>query len=63
MEVKPKKYLGQHFLLDKTVSQRIADAINIKPTLNLLEIGIGSGCVLLSILKEIFPHYNLVLKL
>ena len=45
MEVKPKKYLGQHFLLDKTVSQRIADAINIKPTLNLLEIGPGTGAL------------------
>jgi len=45
MNVKPKKYLGQHFLLDNTVSQRIAEAIKIENKVNLLEIGPGTGAV------------------
>ncbi len=27
MNVKPKKHLGQHFLKDETVCQRIAEAV------------------------------------
>ena len=45
MNVKPKKYLGQHFLLDNTVSQRIAEAIKIEKKVNLLEIGPGTGAL------------------
>jgi 16S rRNA (adenine1518-N6/adenine1519-N6)-dimethyltransferase len=45
MNVKPKKYLGQHFLLDNTVSQRIAEAIKIENKVNLLEIGPGTGAL------------------
>ena len=35
MDVKPKKYLGQHFLLDDSVSQRISESLFIKKNLNL----------------------------
>jgi 16S rRNA (adenine1518-N6/adenine1519-N6)-dimethyltransferase len=45
MNVKPKKYLGQHFLLNNTVSQRIAEAIKIENKVNLLEIGPGTGAL------------------
>jgi 16S rRNA (adenine1518-N6/adenine1519-N6)-dimethyltransferase len=45
MDVKPKKYLGQHFLLDNTVSQKIAEAIKIENKVNLLEIGPGTGAL------------------
>lgn len=37
-----KKCLGQHFLLDKNIAQRIVDTISKKPQ-TLLEIGPGTG--------------------
>ena len=42
MDVKPKKYLGQHFLLDDSVSKRISESLFIEKNLNLLEIGPGT---------------------
>ena len=45
MGVKAKKYLGQHFLLDKSVGKKIAQALNFNSSLNLLEIGPGTGAL------------------
>lgn len=41
-EVRAKKYLGQHFLTDESIAQRIAESLtgNVK---NVLEIGPGMG--------------------
>lgn len=52
MDVKPKKYLGQHFLLDDSVSRRISETLCIKKKLNLLEIGPGTGSLTKFLLKE-----------
>lgn len=41
--VKPKKFLGQHFLTDLTIAQRIADTIDALPDLPVLEVGPGMG--------------------
>ncbi|MDA9808979.1 16S rRNA (adenine(1518)-N(6)/adenine(1519)-N(6))-dimethyltransferase RsmA [Flavobacteriales bacterium] len=57
MDVKPKKYLGQHFLLDNTVSQKIAEAIKIENRVNLLEIGPGTGALTQFLMGE---NINLV---
>lgn len=43
MQVKPKKALGQHFLTDLGVAQRIAATLDGYPTLPVLEIGPGMG--------------------
>ena len=45
MNVKPKKYLGQHFLTDSSVSKQIAESIQLNENLNLLEIGPGTGAL------------------
>jgi 16S rRNA (adenine1518-N6/adenine1519-N6)-dimethyltransferase len=45
MNVKPKKYLGQHFLTDSSVSKQIAESIQLNDNLNLLEIGPGTGAL------------------
>lgn len=46
MSVKPKKHLGQHFLKDETVSQRIANQIDLYPDIKtVLEIGPGMGAL------------------
>ena len=41
--VKPKKYLGQHFLTDLNVAKRIADTVDACPNIPILEIGPGMG--------------------
>ncbi|MEG1544548.1 MAG: 16S rRNA (adenine(1518)-N(6)/adenine(1519)-N(6))-dimethyltransferase RsmA [Tannerellaceae bacterium] len=41
--VKPKKSLGQHFLKDLTIAQRIADTVADYKSLPVLEIGPGMG--------------------
>ncbi|MBR1850638.1 MAG: 16S rRNA (adenine(1518)-N(6)/adenine(1519)-N(6))-dimethyltransferase RsmA [Bacteroidales bacterium] len=42
MEVKAKKYLGQHFLTDESIARRIAESLSGQ-NLRLLEIGPGMG--------------------
>ena len=41
--VKPKKFLGQHFLKDLDVARRIADTVDACPSLPVLEVGPGMG--------------------
>lgn len=41
--VKPKKFLGQHFLKDLNVAQAIADTVDACPGLPILEVGPGMG--------------------
>lgn len=41
-EVKAKKFLGQHFLTDETIAQRIVDSLSGRNT-NVVEIGPGMG--------------------
>ena len=41
--VKPKKNLGQHFLTDLNVAERIADTVDACPNIPILEIGPGMG--------------------
>jgi len=41
--VKPKKFLGQHFLTDLSVARRIADTVDACLDLPVLEVGPGMG--------------------
>ncbi|MCD8285200.1 MAG: 16S rRNA (adenine(1518)-N(6)/adenine(1519)-N(6))-dimethyltransferase RsmA [Prevotellaceae bacterium] len=41
--VRPKKFLGQHFLKDLSVARRIADTVDACPSLPILEVGAGTG--------------------
>ena len=41
--VKPKKFLGQHFLKDLKVAKDIADTVDACPELPILEVGPGMG--------------------
>lgn len=41
--VKPKKFLGQHFLKDLQVAQDIANTVDAFPELPILEVGPGMG--------------------
>ena len=41
--IKPKKFLGQHFLKDLKIAQDIADTVDAFPRLPILEVGPGTG--------------------
>lgn len=50
--VKPKKFLGQHFLKDLQVAQDIADTVDTFPELPILEVGPGMGVLTQFLVKK-----------
>ncbi|UJH90440.1 16S rRNA (adenine(1518)-N(6)/adenine(1519)-N(6))-dimethyltransferase RsmA [Antarcticibacterium sp. 1MA-6-2] len=51
-EVRAKKHLGQHFLTDENVAQKIADSLTWSGFKNVLEIGPGMGVLTKYLLKK-----------
>ena len=51
-QVKAKKHLGQHFLTDETIAQKIADALSLRGYDQVLEIGPGMGVLTKYLLKK-----------
>ncbi|MCB4798066.1 16S rRNA (adenine(1518)-N(6)/adenine(1519)-N(6))-dimethyltransferase RsmA [Neotamlana laminarinivorans] len=51
-QVKAKKHLGQHFLNDETVAEKIADTLSLQGYKNVLEIGPGMGVLTKYLLKK-----------
>ncbi len=56
-QVKAKKFLGQHFLIDETIAQDIADALTLKNYKKVLEIGPGMGVLTKYLLKKPVTTY------
>ena len=54
-QVKPKKFLGQHFLKDLKVAQDIANTVDACPSLPILEVGPGMGVLTQFLLKKERP--------
>jgi len=52
MTVKAKKHLGQHFLTDETIAQKIADTLTLNGYKSVLEIGPGMGVLTKYLLKK-----------
>lgn len=50
--VKPKKFLGQHFLKDLGIAQDIADTVDACPELPILEVGPGMGVLTQFLMKK-----------
>ena len=48
---KPNKLLGQHFLIDKNILEKIIEAASIKNTDTVLEIGPGTGTLTFELAK------------
>ena len=44
-DVNPKKFLGQHFLIDDNISKKIVEAINFKKFKKVIEVGPGKGAL------------------
>ncbi len=52
MSVKAKKHLGQHFLTDESIAEKIADSLSLKGYKHVLEIGPGMGVLTKYLLKK-----------
>lgn len=50
--VKAKKYLGQHFLKDEGIAQKIAETLSFKGYTHVMEIGPGTGVLTKYLLKK-----------
>jgi len=56
-KVKAKKHLGQHFLKDESIAQRIADTLNLEGYNEVLEIGPGMGVLTKYLLEKPINTY------
>lgn len=52
MSVKAKKHLGQHFLTDETIAENIVNALEIKDSETILEVGPGMGVLTKYLLEK-----------
>lgn len=56
-KVKAKKHLGQHFLNDENIAQKIADALTLQGYNKVLEIGPGMGVLTKYLLEKPIETY------
>jgi 16S rRNA (adenine1518-N6/adenine1519-N6)-dimethyltransferase len=56
-KVRAKKHLGQHFLKDENIAQKIADSLTLQGYQNVLEIGPGMGVLTKYILEKPVTTY------
>lgn len=56
-KVKAKKHLGQHFLNDESIAQRIADSLTLNGYQKVLEIGPGMGVLTKYLLDKPIDTY------
>jgi 16S rRNA (adenine1518-N6/adenine1519-N6)-dimethyltransferase len=52
-DLRPKKWLGQNFLIDKRVLKKITEAADLKPSDVVLEIGPGIGTMTIELAKRV----------
>lgn len=57
--VQPKKHLGQHFLTDKNIARKIVSSLN-PDTVNLLEIGPGTGILTGILISENIKNLKVI---
>ena len=57
MSVRPKKYLGQHFLTDLNIAQNIADTLSGEGYTHVLEVGPGMGVLTQYLLEKPFTTH------
>ncbi len=50
--LRPKKYMGQNFLIDKKILDKIIESAELKPTDTVIEIGAGLGTLTIPLAKK-----------
>jgi len=60
IKVQPKKNLGQHFLKDKGIAERIAYSLTGEGYASVLEIGPGKGILTGFLMQRNFPDFKVV---
>ena len=55
-EITPKKKLGQHFLIDLNIAEKISDTLRFENYNDVLEIGPGMGVLTKFILNKTTPY-------
>ena len=60
--IKAKKSLGQNFLIDKNIINKITDIVNIESK-SILEIGPGTGNLTRSLIKKTKKNFMLLKKI
>ena len=58
-EVKAKKFLGQHFLTDESIAQRIVDSLSGRSS-NVIEIGPGMGVLTKYLIEKQELNFHVV---
>ena len=58
--VRPKKYLGQHFLKDVNIARKIASSLSGEGYTSVLEIGPGMGILTGFLLERRFPDFRVI---
>lgn len=59
MEVRAKKFLGQHFLTDETVAQRIVESLSPSVS-SLLEVGPGMGVLTKYLISNGYSDFRVI---
>ena len=63
MKVKPKKFLGQHFLTDEHIAERIVDSLSFhKQYETIIEVGPGTGILSKNLARK-YPSNLLLLEI
>ena len=50
-KLRPKKYLGQHFLNDTKISKKITEKLDLNNTQTIVEVGPGMGILTENLVK------------
>ena len=58
--VKPKKHLGQHFLTDPSIAERITNLLQLGNENTVLEIGPGKGVLSQFLLKQNLKDFRMI---
>jgi 16S rRNA (adenine1518-N6/adenine1519-N6)-dimethyltransferase len=58
--VQPKKHLGQHFLTDPAIAERIVELLPAEQDMTVMEIGPGTGVLTRFLVQKPFKKYVLV---
>ena len=51
-QLRPRRRLGQNFLVDRNVARRIAESTGLRPGERVLEVGAGLGALTLALVEE-----------